>query len=260
MADATSRGLDVGIAGGGEDTRQAQGGAYGVIAAAREPEVHPPERTRAAPRPGAVVRCRPVPPGGGSHAERPDDQNREGHRAHPAGEGTRHHPADVRDPLPATRRSRASSTSPTTARRGCSRRRSPARCTPTRQNIDHLEALGPAIERMAQNHVALNILPEHYPYVGEALLGALRDVLGQAGHQRRCMEAWTEAYGFLADVLIEREAAALRGRRARPRAGGPAGGRVRGGPRRPRERRHQVLLPATHRRRPDHALQARVST
>jgi nitric oxide dioxygenase len=72
------------------------------------------------------------------------------------------------------------------------------------QNIDRLDALGPAIERIAQKHVALNILPEHYPYVGEALLGALRDVLGQAATEE-VMEAWTEAYGFLADVLIERE-------------------------------------------------------
>src|SRR5687768_7242293 len=32
-------------------------------------------------------------------------------------------------------------------------------------NIDRLENLGPVVERIAQKHVALNILPEHYPYV-----------------------------------------------------------------------------------------------
>jgi nitric oxide dioxygenase len=45
-------------------------------------------------------------------------------------------------------------------------------------NIDRLEELGPAVERIAQKHVALNIAPEHYPAVGQALIAALRDVLG----------------------------------------------------------------------------------
>ena len=90
------------------------------------------------------------------------------------------------------------------------------------QNIDRLDRPRPGDRAHRQKHVALNILPEHYPYVGEALLGALRDVLGQAATEE-VMEAWTEAYGFLADVLIERERQ-LYGRRAGPRAGGPVGG------------------------------------
>jgi len=72
-------------------------------------------------------------------------------------------------------------------------------------NIDRLEELGPTVERIAQKHVALNILPEHYPHVGSALLGALREVLGQAATDE-VMDAWAEAYQFLADVLIAREA------------------------------------------------------
>ncbi len=72
-------------------------------------------------------------------------------------------------------------------------------------NADRLESLGPMIERIAQKHVALNILPEHYPYVGQAIIGALRDVLGQAATDE-VIAAWTEAYEFLADVLINREA------------------------------------------------------
>ena len=72
-------------------------------------------------------------------------------------------------------------------------------------SIDRLDELAPMIERIAQKHVALNILPEHYPYVGQALLGALGDVLGQAATEE-VVSAWTEAYHFLADVLIRREA------------------------------------------------------
>lgn len=71
-------------------------------------------------------------------------------------------------------------------------------------NIDNLGALAPAVERIAQKHVALRILPEHYPYVGEALLGAIRTVLGAAASDE-IMAAWAEAYWFLADVLIARE-------------------------------------------------------
>jgi nitric oxide dioxygenase len=82
-------------------------------------------------------------------------------------------------------------------------------------HIDHLEELGPMVERIAQKHVALNIAPEHYPYVGEALLGALGDVLGQAATEE-VVAAWTEAYQFLADLLIRREAELYDEARAQP--------------------------------------------
>jgi len=71
-------------------------------------------------------------------------------------------------------------------------------------NIDRLEELGPAVERIAQKHVALNIVPEHYPAVGRALIGALGDVLGQAATEE-VVAAWTEAYEFLAQILMRRE-------------------------------------------------------
>jgi len=72
------------------------------------------------------------------------------------------------------------------------------------QNIDNLGVLAAAVERIAQKHVGLNILPEHYPYVAEALLGAIEDVLGEAATPE-ILDAWGEAYWFLADVLIGRE-------------------------------------------------------
>jgi nitric oxide dioxygenase len=72
------------------------------------------------------------------------------------------------------------------------------------QNIDNLGVLTAAVERIAQKHVGLNILPEHYPSVAEALLGAIKDVLGEAATPE-ILAAWGEAYWFLADVLIGRE-------------------------------------------------------
>lgn len=71
-------------------------------------------------------------------------------------------------------------------------------------NIDNLEVLGGAVELIAQKHASLRILPEHYPIVGANLLGSIKEVLG-VGATDEVITAWTEAYGFLADILIGRE-------------------------------------------------------
>jgi nitric oxide dioxygenase len=73
------------------------------------------------------------------------------------------------------------------------------------QNVDNLPALASAVERMAERHVATHVRPEHYPVVARALLAAIRDVLGEAATDE-VLDAWTEAYGVLAEVLIAREA------------------------------------------------------
>ncbi|HWL58860.1 MAG TPA: NO-inducible flavohemoprotein [Paracoccus sp. (in: a-proteobacteria)] len=72
------------------------------------------------------------------------------------------------------------------------------------QNIDNLGALAGAVERIAQKHVGYAILPEHYPHVATALLGAISEVLGDAATPE-ILEAWGEAYWFLANILIARE-------------------------------------------------------
>jgi hemoglobin-like flavoprotein len=77
------------------------------------------------------------------------------------------------------------------------------------QNIEHLEALGGAVERMVQRHVETGVKAEHYPYVANALLPAIRDVLGDAATDE-VLAAWGEAYWFLADILIGKEAECYR--------------------------------------------------
>src|SRR5690606_21699358 len=67
-------------------------------------------------------------------------------------------------------------------------------------NIDNLEVLLPVVERIAQKHVGYDILPEHYPYVARALLGAIGEVLGDAATEE-IVNAWGEAYWFLAEIL-----------------------------------------------------------
>jgi nitric oxide dioxygenase len=71
-------------------------------------------------------------------------------------------------------------------------------------NIDRLEVLGGAVELIAQKHASLKVKPEHYPIVGENLLASIREVLG-SGATDEVINAWGEAYGLLAGILIGRE-------------------------------------------------------
>jgi nitric oxide dioxygenase len=73
------------------------------------------------------------------------------------------------------------------------------------QNIENPAALADAVEIIAQKHCSLGVLPEHYPVVGKHLLGSIKEVLGDAATDA-ILSAWGEAYGLLADVLIQREA------------------------------------------------------
>ncbi|KQV66044.1 NO-inducible flavohemoprotein [Rhizobium sp. Root1220] len=72
------------------------------------------------------------------------------------------------------------------------------------KNIENLSVLAPVVERIAHKHIGYHILPEHYPFVAEALLYAIKDVLGDAASPE-LLAAWGEAYWFLANVLQERE-------------------------------------------------------
>lgn len=76
------------------------------------------------------------------------------------------------------------------------------------RNIDRLEALGPLVGQIVNKHVALQILPEHYPIVGTCLLRAIREVLGAEIATDEVIDAWAEAYGQLAGILIGAEEAA----------------------------------------------------
>lgn len=71
-------------------------------------------------------------------------------------------------------------------------------------HIDDLGALKTAVDKIAHRHVAAQVLPEQYPVVGECLLQAIQDVLGDAATPE-VMTAWGEAYRALADIFINRE-------------------------------------------------------
>ena len=71
-------------------------------------------------------------------------------------------------------------------------------------HIDDLEALKAMVDKIAHRHVKVHVLPKQYPIVGECLLQAIQDVLGDAATEQ-IITAWTEAYQVLAEVFINRE-------------------------------------------------------
>lgn len=73
------------------------------------------------------------------------------------------------------------------------------------RHIDQLEQLGGLVGQIINKHVALQILPEHYPIVGSCLLRAIEEVLGKEIATPEVIAAWGAAYQQLADILIGAE-------------------------------------------------------
>lgn len=71
-------------------------------------------------------------------------------------------------------------------------------------HIDRLEAILPAVRQIAHKHRSLGVRKEHYPIVGEQLLKAIKDVLGEAATDD-IIDAWADAYGVIAQVFIDVE-------------------------------------------------------
>lgn len=85
-------------------------------------------------------------------------------------------------------------------------------------NIDQLENILPVVKQIAEKHRALGVLPEHYPIVGETLLAAIGQVLGDAATPE-IIDAWAKAYGVIADAFIGVEAQKYREAAEAPGAG-----------------------------------------
>jgi hemoglobin-like flavoprotein len=62
-------------------------------------------------------------------------------------------------------------------------------------NADNLDVLTATIERIAARHVATHVKAEHYPAVANALLPAIKDVLGDVADER-ILNAWGKRTGF----------------------------------------------------------------
>ena len=68
------------------------------------------------------------------------------------------------------------------------------------KGLTDLDALVPVLRSLGARHVGYGVRDEHYITVGTALLWTLDQGLGEA-FTTDVREAWTEAYGLLADVM-----------------------------------------------------------
>lgn len=71
-------------------------------------------------------------------------------------------------------------------------------------HIDQLPAILPVVKQIAHKHRSLGVKAEHYPIVGQNLLAAMKDVLGDAATDE-ILQAWSDAYGVIASVFIDVE-------------------------------------------------------
>jgi hemoglobin-like flavoprotein len=70
------------------------------------------------------------------------------------------------------------------------------------KTLDRIEELLPAVEALGRRHAGYGVRESHYATVGAALLWTLEQGLGEA-FTPAVREAWAEAYGTLASVMIE---------------------------------------------------------
>ena len=71
-----------------------------------------------------------------------------------------------------------------------------------RKSLRDLDRVVPTLKNLGARHVAYGAEPEHYPVVGEVLIGAMATVAGEAWEPRYA-EAWGEAFGVVAGAMLE---------------------------------------------------------
>ncbi|WP_019570552.1 NO-inducible flavohemoprotein [Thioalkalivibrio sp. ALE11] len=72
------------------------------------------------------------------------------------------------------------------------------------EHIDEPQVLEDTVRRIAHKHVSLRVTADQYAIVGEHLLGAMGEVLGEAATPE-IVGAWEQAYWELARILIDAE-------------------------------------------------------
>ena len=72
------------------------------------------------------------------------------------------------------------------------------------KNIDNPKVLVEILKPVAQKHASLRIQPEHYPIVGEHLLGSIQELL-KIDSKHPIIDAWTVAYALLTEIIVDLE-------------------------------------------------------
>lgn len=76
-----------------------------------------------------------------------------------------------------------------------------------RQSLRDLDAITPTLRRLGARHVAYGARPEHYPLVGQVLIGSMAEVAGHAWRPEY-EQAWTAAFELVAGAMLEGAASA----------------------------------------------------
>jgi methyl-accepting chemotaxis protein len=70
-----------------------------------------------------------------------------------------------------------------------------------RESLRDLDDIVPDLEDLGERHTEYGAQPEHYPVVGEVLIGAMTEVAGDAW-KPEYTAAWQEAYGVVQNVML----------------------------------------------------------
>jgi hemoglobin-like flavoprotein len=71
-----------------------------------------------------------------------------------------------------------------------------------RKSLRDLDAIVPKLRELGARHVAYGARPEHYPVVGEVLIGSMAKIAGDAWSSEY-ETAWGEAFGVVAGAMVE---------------------------------------------------------
>ena len=71
-----------------------------------------------------------------------------------------------------------------------------------RRSLRDLDSVAPKLRDLGARHVRYGALPEHYPVVGEVLIGSMAQVAGDAW-TAAFEDAWNEAFAIVASVMID---------------------------------------------------------
>jgi hemoglobin-like flavoprotein len=70
-----------------------------------------------------------------------------------------------------------------------------------RESLRDLDDIVPDLEDLGARHVEYGATPEHYPVVGEVLIGAMAEIAGDSW-KPHYTAAWQEAYGVVQNVML----------------------------------------------------------
>jgi hemoglobin-like flavoprotein len=76
-----------------------------------------------------------------------------------------------------------------------------------RKSLRDLDAIVPKLQELGARHVAYGAAPEHYPVVGEVLIGSMAYIAGDAWRPEHG-RAWAAAFDLVAGAMLDGAASA----------------------------------------------------